>query len=90
MVVTDGQKGKKKKGEKNPPFIKERGFFLFLFFIDVVSSISGSCNAKSGPTQNRSPGLKLAAKNCPGPQLAAEFSPGGLNMADRCGPLCQI
>ncbi len=31
--------------------------------------------AKSGPTQNRSPGLKLAAKNCPGPQLAAEFSP---------------
>ncbi len=48
------------------------------------------CNAKSGPTQNRSPGLKLAAKNCPGPQLATEFSLGGLNMAARCGPLCQI
>ncbi len=48
------------------------------------------CNAKSGPTQNRSPGLKLAAKTCPGPELAAEFSPGGLNMAAKCGPLCQI
>ncbi len=58
----------------------------------VADSRGGwNCNAKSGPTQNRSPGLKLAAKNCPaGPQLAAEFSPGGLNMAARCGPLCQI
>ncbi len=47
-------------------------------------------NPKSGPTQIRSPRLKLAAKNCPGPQLAAEFSPGGLIMAAKCGPLCQI